>query len=65
MQVMSQSVSQALYLTAGSQAFETAYFISKIDNFFDCLNVINYTKGIHNRKLFQKPYFKADDQDER
>ena len=61
MQVMSQSVSQALYLTAGSQAFETAYFISKIDNFFDCLNVINYTKGIHNRKPFQKPYFKADD----
>ena len=60
-QVMSQSVSQALYLTGGKEAFETAYFIGKIDNFFDCLNVINYTKGIHKRKPFQKPYFKADD----
>ena len=58
---MSRSVSEALYLTGGSQAFETAYFIGKIDNFFDCLNVINYTKGIHKRKPFQKPYFKPND----
>lgn len=36
---MSETVSQALFLTGGKEAFETAYFIGKIDKLFDCLNV--------------------------
>lgn len=54
-------MSQALYLTGGSHAFETAYFIGKINNFFDCLNVPNYTTGIYNRKPFLMPYSEPDD----
>ena len=41
-QVMSQSVSSAIHFTCGPQAFETAYFIEKIDKFFDCFNVSSY-----------------------
>ena len=48
---MSETVSQALYLTGGSAASETAMFISKIDKFFDCLNVSSPVKG----KLTRKP----------
>jgi len=47
---MSDSVSKALLLTVGSEAFETAVFIGKVDKFFDCLNVTSYTKGIKSRK---------------
>jgi len=46
MKVLSASVSEALYLTGGKEAFETAYFIQKIDKFFDCLNVRFYNQGI-------------------
>jgi len=58
---MSDSVSKALLLTGGSEAFKTAVFIGKVDKFFDCLNVTSYTKGITSRKEFQKPYFNKDD----
>ena len=58
---MSDSVSKALLLTGGSEAFETSMFIGKVGKFFDCLNVTNYRKGIKTRKPFQKPYFKKDD----
>ena len=58
---MSDSVSKALLLTGGSDAFETSLFIGKVDKFFDCLNVTSYRKGIKTRKPFQKPYFKKDD----
>ena len=61
MQVMSERVSKAMLLTGGSEAFETSYFFGKIDKFFDCLNVTNYTSGRHARKKFQMPYFKPDD----
>jgi len=60
-QVLSDSVSKALMLTGGSEAFETAMFIAKVDKFFDCLNVTSYRKGFKTRKEFQKPYFKKDD----
>lgn len=49
-------MSEALYLTGGKEAFETAYFISKIDKFFDCLNVRHYLQGKHVRKSFLQPY---------
>ena len=32
-------------LTGGKEAYETAYFIEKIDKFFDSLNVSSYTAG--------------------
>ena len=60
-QVMSQSVSSAIHLTCGPQAFETAYFIEKIDKFFDCFNVSSYTAGKRKRKPFQQPYRSAND----
>ena len=53
-QVLSESVSQALYLTGGSEAFETAYFIQKMDKFFDCLNVRFYNQGKLSRKPFSR-----------
>ena len=49
-------MSEALYLTGGKEAFETAYFISKIDKFFDSLNVRHYLQGKHARKSFLQPY---------
>ena len=58
---MNETVSKALLLTGGSEAFETSVFIGKVDQFFDALNVTNYTKGIKARKPFQKPYFNKDD----
>ena len=61
MQVMSERVSKTMLLTGGSEAFETSCFIGKVDKFFDCLNVINYTSGRHSRKKFLMPYFKLDD----
>ena len=51
-QVLSESVSQALYLTGGSEAFETAYFVGMIDKFFDCLNVVFYEQGRQKRVPF-------------
>ena len=58
---MSESVSKALLLTTGSEAFETSVFIRKVDQFFDALNVTSYTKGLKARKHFQKPYVSKDD----
>lgn len=55
-QVLSDSVGEALYLTGGKEAFETGYFIKKIDKFFDCFNVSWYNQGKLKRKPFQQPY---------
>ena len=54
-------MSKAQLLTGGSEAFETATFVGKVDKFFDCLNVTGFTKAQKNRKPFQRPYFSADD----
>lgn len=56
MQVMSASVSHALYLTGGERASETAKFIQMVDKFFDCLNVTSYNEGKLKRKPFIQPY---------
>ena len=53
--MLSQSVSKALYFTRNGDAFETAYFIDKMDKFFDTLNVSSFTRGKHHRKPFQDP----------
>ena len=50
-QVLSESVSKAVFLTGGEEATETATFVAMVDKFFDCLNVHNYTHGIHSRKI--------------
>lgn len=60
-QVMSDRVSKAILLTGGSEAFETSFFLGKVDKFFDSLNVTNYTSGRRSRKKFQMPYFSSDD----
>lgn len=59
--VLSETVSKALKLTGGKEAYETAYFIEKIDKFFDSLNVSSYTAGKLHRKPFQQPYRSGDD----
>ena len=58
---MSETVSQALFLTRGKEAFETAYFIGKIDKLFDCLNVMSICGAKKKRKVFQNPYRSATD----
>ena len=58
---MSERVSKAMLLTGGSEAFETSYFIGKVDKFFDSLNVTNYNSGRHSRKKYQMSCFKPDD----
>ena len=61
-QVLSESVSKALTLTAGSEVQKTARFVLMFDKFFDLLNVRNFTEGARNRKPFPYPYHKGDDQ---
>ena len=48
-------------LTGGGKAFETAYFIAKMDKFFDCFNVSSFTAGRKKRKPFVQPYHSAND----
>ena len=50
--VLSDTVSKALKLTGGAIAFETAYFIEKMDKFFECFNVSSFTAGKKKHKPF-------------
>ena len=61
MQVMSESVSSALLLTGGEKTHETAKFIRKVDQFFDCLNVSSFDEGKLKRKPFLQPYRSLSD----
>lgn len=54
-------MSKALYFSGNVDAFETAYFIDKMDKFFDTLNVSSFTQGKFKRKVFQQPYRSAND----
>ena len=56
MQVLSTSVAEAVHLTSGEEARETACFIEMFDKFFDCLNVNNFNSGKNKRKVFQDPF---------
>ena len=60
-QVLSESVSKGLQLIGGQEAAGTAKFFEMMDKFFDCMNVRNYTQGIHKRKRFQMPYTTSKD----
>lgn len=55
-------MSNALLLTRKGEVSETAEFCHMMDRFFDCLNVRNYTSGIHDRKPFQLLYRNANDE---
>ena len=54
-------MSNAIKLTGGPDAQETAKFIEMFDKFFDCLNVDNLNEGNQEKKDFKKPYEKKDD----
>ena len=60
-QALSESVSKALTLTGGDEVEETSRLILMMDKFFDCVNVHNFTHGLHARKPFQMPYWSAED----
>ena len=55
LQVLSESVANALEQTGGEEVSETVKFVRNMDKFFDCLNVTNFTNGYHKRKVFQNP----------
>ena len=57
-----ESVSKALTLKGERITDETARFLLMMDRFFDCLNVKNFTHGIHAAKPFQMPYLSAHDE---
>ncbi len=61
MQVLSESVANALRLTGRDDVTETIKFVSHFDKFFDLLNVTNLITGKHKRKDFQLPYQSASD----
>ena len=48
-------------MTGGKEAYETAYFIEKIDKVFDSLNVSSCTAAKLHRKPFQQPYRSGND----
>ena len=60
-QVLSESVSKALYFCGDENAYETAYFIDKMDKFFDVLNVSSFCEGKRKRKVFRDPIRSPDD----
>ena len=60
-EVLSESIGNALQLTGGSEVEETAKFVLYFDKFFDILNVSNFTTWVQKRKSFQYPFWKGDD----
>ena len=60
-QVLSESVANALERTGGNEVSETVKFVRNMDRFFDCLNVSNFTTGYHKRKVYQNPYTSKND----
>ena len=59
--VLSETVAEALRLTGGDEASETAMFVSMMDKFFDVLNVNSFIKAVRQRKPFMEPYTSKDD----
>ena len=56
MQVLSQSVSNALALSKRKDVLETSKFVALFDKFFDLLNVNNFTEGTKKNKPFLHPF---------
>ena len=61
MQVLSQSVSNALALSKRKDVLETSKFVALFDKFFDLLNMNNFTEGTKKNKPFLHPYRHSDD----
>ena len=54
-------MANALTMTGGEKAQETAKFVRMFDKFFDSLNVNSYNAGRLKRKVFKQPYRSAKD----
>lgn len=61
MQVLSQSVANALKLTGGDEVTETIKFVDKFDKFFDCVNVSSLSAGKLSRNAFKSPFRSPND----
>ena len=61
MQVLSNSVANALRLTVGQKAEETARFAHMFDKFFDCLNCSTLSAGKRSRNPFKSPFRSGTD----
>ena len=61
LQVLSKSVSDALLLFGGPEAEETATFVKMFDEWFDAVNVCNFSDGQYQRKPFKNPYRSGED----
>lgn len=61
MQVLSESVANALSYSGDPDTVQTEIFVRYFDKFFDCLNVRNREEHFKRRKPNLKPYTSADD----
>ena len=61
MQVLSNSVAEALSLMKQPQLDKTTEFCRIFNNFFDCLNVSNLEEGKRSRNPFKVPYHSSQD----
>ena len=61
MQVLSNSVANALRLTVGQKAEETARFAHVFDKCFDCLNCSTLSAGKRSRNHCKSPFRSGTD----
>jgi hypothetical protein len=54
-------VANGLRVHFGDKAKETIHFIQQFDNFFDIMNISNYTTHYTTRKPFKEPFRSSDD----
>ena len=59
--MLSNTVAKALTFREGKDAEATVQFITKMNKFFDCLNVGNFDDGKRKRDPFKQPYRSARD----
>jgi hypothetical protein len=60
-QVLSNSVAEALKRSNDPALEKTIEFVQMFDRFFDCLNVSALDAGKHSRNPFKNPYHSAKD----
>lgn len=61
MQVLSETVGNALRMIGDVTFEQTIRFVEMFDRFFDCLNVNSYNTGHLKRKVFKQPYRSGTD----
>ena len=61
MKVLSETVANGLRFTFKEEARETANFVEKVDKFFDCFNVTNFTECFTKIKPYRMPYRNGED----